>query len=255
MNLVINASEALGERPGEITLHTGVLDADAAYFASAQVAENLPAGRYVFLEVVDTGTGMDRETLARIFDPFFTTKFTGRGLGLAAVQGIIRGHRGAVRVYSEPGRGTTFKILFPAAEGAAEPSRVDSAHPLPEKGEGHILIIDDESTVRETSTAILRAYGFTAESAVDGRHGLEIFKASQTPISAVLLDLTMPNMDGEETFRQLRQLNPGVKVVLMSGFNKVDAINRFTGKGLAGFVQKPFDFETLLRELRRVLET
>ncbi len=253
MNLVINASEALEDRNGQITLTTGTVNIDAAYLATAQFMGELAPGPAVFLEVSDTGTGMSRETIARIFDPFFTTKFTGRGLGLAAVLGIVRGHKGAIKVYSEPGSGTTFRLFFPAARDAPQPL----TRPAPERpawrGSGRVLVIDDEEAVRQVATSILRALGFDAESAHDGADGVAIFSAAPDRYTAVLLDLTMPRVDGEETFRQLRLLRPGVKVILMSGFNRADAINRFVGKGLAGFVQKPFQVETLAAELRRVL--
>ncbi|WP_415908994.1 PAS domain-containing protein [Oleiharenicola sp. Vm1] len=253
MNLVINASEALEDRTGQITLNTGTVTVDAAYLATAQFTGELAPGPAVFLEVSDTGSGMTRETLARIFDPFFTTKFTGRGLGLAAVLGIVRGHKGAIKVYSEPGAGTTFRLFFPASREAAQPLARPVAEPPAWRGSGCVLVIDDEEAVRQVSLGILRALGFEAEAAPDGEAGIARFRAEPARFHAVLLDLTMPRVDGEETFRQLRLLQPDVKVILMSGFNRVDAINRFVGKGLAGFVQKPFQVETLASELQRVL--
>lgn len=252
MNLVINASEALEGAAGEITVTTGTVTVDAAYLATLQFAGELRAGPAVFLAVRDTGSGMTPETIARIFDPFFTTKFTGRGLGLAAVLGIIRGHKGAIKVDSEPGSGTTFRLLLPAAKGLAQPIAPPAPSPSAWKGSGRVLVIDDEEAVREVSLSILRALGFEAEAAHDGIEGLEKFEAAPGRYTAVLLDLTMPRIDGEETFLRLRQLQPDVKVILMSGYNRVDAINRFTGKGLAGFVQKPFPVETLAAELQRV---
>ncbi len=254
MNLVINASEAIGDNTGNITLRTGRLHADQAYLANAQFAGEIPAGDYVFLEVSDDGSGMSAETVARIFDPFFTTKFTGRGLGLAAVLGIVRGHKGAIKVYSEPGRGTSFKILLPATEGAAQPLGARTPGVAGWRGSGRVLVIDDEETVRQVSANVLRALGFEVDLAIDGVEAVKMFTGKPGAYTLVLLDLTMPNMDGEETYRQLRQISPAIRVILMSGFNKVDAINRFTGKGLAGFVQKPFELETLATELRRVLE-
>lgn len=253
MNLVINASEALEDRNGQITLNTGAIAIDAAYLATAQFTGDIAPGPAVFLEVSDTGTGMARETLARIFDPFFTTKFTGRGLGLAAVLGIVRGHKGAIKVYSESGAGTTFRILFPAAQGTAQPLARPAAERPAWRGTGRVLVIDDEEAVRQVATSILRVLGFETESAADGADGITRFQRSPAVYTAVLLDLTMPHVDGEETFRQLRLLHPNVKVILMSGFNKVDAVNRFVGKGLAGFVQKPFQVETLAAELQRVI--
>ena len=254
MNLVINAAEALGEKGGSITLSTSRCRADADYLSATRSPLPLPAGDYVCLEVGDDGQGMSRETVARIFDPFFTTKFTGRGLGLAAVQGIVRGHQGAIKVYSEPGRGTTFKLLFPAATGTAESLAQPASTPAEWRGEGRVLVVDDEESVRTVAVRLLAKLGFTPDVAVDGVEALERFKAAPAVYRLILLDLTMPRLDGEETFRQLRQFNPGVRVILMSGFNKVDAINRFIGRGLAGFVQKPFEVDTLSAEVRRVLE-
>jgi PAS domain S-box-containing protein len=254
MNLVINASEALGDRTGQITISTGRVLATPAYLSTVQFQTEIAPGDYVFVEVSDTGSGMSRETLARIFDPFFTTKFTGRGLGLAAVLGIVRGHKGAIKVYSEPGRGTTFRILLPPAEGAPQPLNRPAAAVPEWRGSGHVLVIDDEESVRTVARSVLEFTGFSVEEAGDGAAGVEIFTRDPNRFTAVLLDLTMPQMDGEEAFRQLRLLNPEVRVVLMSGFNRVDAINRFVGKGLAGFVQKPFEVQTLVNELRRVLE-
>ncbi len=253
MNLVINASEALNDRTGQITIGTGHLDATPAYLATAQIQGDIAPGSYVFLEISDSGIGMDRETMARIFDPFFTTKFTGRGLGLPAVLGIVRGHKGAIKIYSEPGRGTTFRVLLPSVEGAPQPLNRAPAPAPAWRGEGHVLVVDDEESVRQVTRSVLEFSGFTVEEAADGAAGVAVFQRDPARFAAVLLDLTMPHMDGEEAFRQLRLLNPQVRVVLMSGFNRVEAINRFVGKGLAGFVQKPFAVEILIAELRRVL--
>jgi len=255
MNLVINASEAIGERDGLITLSTGHLTIDEPYLDQAQLGAELKPGEYIFLEVGDNGGGMAPETLARIFDPFFTTKFTGRGLGLAAVHGIVRGHEGAIKVYSEPDRGTTFKLFFPATSGPAEAVAAPAPTAPAWRSSGRLLVVDDEESVRQVTVRIGEMLGFTVDTAVDGIAGLECFSRQPPAYALVLLDLTMPRLDGEETFRRLRALKPDVRVVLMSGFNKVEAINRFLGKGLAGFVQKPFEVATLIAELRRVLES
>ena len=166
MNLIINASEALGDKVGDIIASTGVVRADRAYLADTLLDDHLPEGRYVYLEVTDTGCGMDKETRSRIFDPFFTTKFTGRGLGLAATLGIVRGHNGAIRLYSEPGQGTAFKVIFPSSEQAASaieqsPEALEEWH-----GAGTILIVDDEEGVRFVASKALEKAGFTVD---DGR--------------------------------------------------------------------------------------
>lgn len=241
MNLVVNASEAIGENEGVISLATGTVDADEDYLAGTFMAPELSAGRYVFMEIGDTGCGMDEETKERIFDPFYSTKFTGRGLGLAAVQGIVSGHKGAMKVYSEVGAGTTFKILLPAAEGAADSERpgsvgVEAGSPA----SGLILVVDDEAQVRGTARRVLERRGFEVIEAPDGEVGVALFRERRDEVSAVLLDLTMPKLDGVAAFSLMRQISPETPVLLMSGYNEQAAIQRFTGKGLAGFVQKPF---------------
>lgn len=254
MNLVINASEAIGTRSGVIALNTGIVRADAHYLQTLRFTPDIPPGDYVFIEVSDNGSGMDDATLRQIFDPFFTTKFTGRGLGLAAVLGIMRGHRGGVKVYSEPGRGTTFKMLFPCVAGAADALDLPPTAQVAWRGHGTVLVIDDEETVRAVAARMLEALGFGVVLAEHGRDGFDKFRIEPDRYTLVLLDLTMPHMDGQETFRQLRLLRPEVKILLMSGFNQQEAVSPFTGKGLAGFVQKPFELATLAIELRRVLE-
>ena len=255
MNLVINASEAIGSERGTIHLGTRAIQADREYLDHTIGEPGLPAGRYVVLQVSDTGSGMSAETMARIFDPFFTTKFTGRGLGLAAVQGIIRTHNGAIRVYSEPGKGTTFKILLPASgkEPVAPVAAAGDAGHAPQTG--RILLIDDDASVRRTAERILARAGFTVTTAASGEEGVAAFRQDREGFDAVVLDLTMPGMDGEETFRQLRQVRANVRVMLMSGFNEQEAVQRFVGRGLAGFAQKPFSADTLLQKLRAVLES
>ncbi len=253
MNLVINAGEALGGKSGVITLNTGLVRADRAYLDRTVLSPDLPEGDYAFIEVSDNGCGMTAEQQARIFEPFFTTKFTGRGLGLSAVLGIVRGRHGAMRVYSEAGVGTTFKVVFPIAPGDAEPlTRVENTETW--TGAGSVLVIDDEQTVLSVAARMVEKFGFSAITARNGLEGIERFRDHRAEIVAVLMDLTMPHMDGESAFRELRALAPDVRVILMSGFNEQDAINRFTGKGLAGFVQKPFRPEALRQKLKEALE-
>lgn len=255
MNLVINASDAIGERSGVISLSTGIMRADKAYLSGTHLAPDLAEGDYVFIEISDNGTGMSKETMARIFDPFFTTKFTGRGLGLAAVLGIVRSHKGALKVYSEEGRGSTFKLLLPCAEGPAAPLDFRGQQLAGWSAHGTVLVVDDEETVRAVSARLLESFGFKTILAQDGRDAIEKFKANEAAIALVLMDLTMPHMDGEQAFRELRKLKPSVRVLLMSGFNEQDAINRFTGKGLSGFIQKPFKRDELQAKLKNILES
>jgi PAS domain S-box-containing protein len=249
MNLVINASEALEGRSGVISLTTGVARVNPEYLSRMQFTDKLPMGDYIFLEVSDNGSGMTKETLARIFDPFFTTKFSGRGLGLSAVLGIVRGHRGGLKVYSEPGRGTTFKILFPIVEGAAETAGPTTTT-IPEiQAGGTVLVVDDEETVCTMLARALERFGFKVELASNGQIAVEKAQACGGDYRLVLLDLTMPHMDGEATFSALRNIRPDLPVLLMSGFNENDALSRFGGKGLSGFLQKPFDLDNLRQKL------
>ena len=254
MNLIINASEAIGDNPGIISLVTGAVDCDRAYLRDIGGGEELPEGRYVFLEVTDTGSGMDRETQKKIFDPFFTTKFTGRGLGLAAVLGIVRGHRGAIKVYSEREKGSTFKVLLPAAEKAVKPAAGRGLPRAGWKGAGTVLLTDDEEMVREVGVGMLRSLGFRVLTAADGREALELFAAHRDEIVCVVLDLTMPRMDGEETFREIRRLDSGARVILTSGYEEHTVTRRFEGEGLSGFIQKPYKMSDFASMLQQVLE-
>ena len=252
MNLVINASEALADKSGTISLTSGLIRVDADYLSTTMLVEPLAIGDYVFLEVADNGSGMSAETKARIFEPFFTTKFTGRGLGLSAVLGIVRSHHGAMKVYSEPGKGTTFKLFFPVAEGQAAPVAANADSDSAFRGSGVILVVDDEETVRNVSARLLESMGFTVILANDGLDGLEKYKAHRAEIRVVLMDLTMPHMNGEEAFRQIRAIDQELPILLMSGFNEQEAVDRFTGKGLSGFVEKPFRSDALRAKLQAI---
>jgi PAS domain S-box-containing protein len=249
MNLVMNASDAIGERSGMITISTSAHHADRGYLNDVSGAGDLPPGEYVILQVTDNGCGMSAETKAKIFEPFFTTKFTGRGLGLSAVLGIVRGHKGALKVYSELGRGSTFKLLLPAAGSAASDTRINRRPSSQWRGSGTVLVIDDEESVRTVTSRMLKALGFDVLTAQNGKQGLLVFRAHAERICVVLLDLTMPEMDGEETFRELRNVRGDANVILMSGFHEQEAGARFVGKGLAGFLQKPFTPEELRERL------
>ena len=255
MNLIINASEAIGEKSGIITISTGLIDAKRDYLSIIRIDEFLPEGYYVFIEVSDTGCGMDKEVQDKLFDPFFSTKFIGRGLGLSAVQGIVRGHTGAIKVYSEPGKGSTFKILLPCPDLLYNVPEKEISPELRElTAKGTVLVVDDEETVRAYASRILERLGFKVLTAKDGRDGVEKFRAHTDEISLVLLDMTMPHMDGKEAFRELKIIKPDISVILSSGYNEQEATSYFTGKGLAGFIQKPFQIDTLVAKLREVLQ-
>ncbi len=256
LNLVTNASDAIGEDCGIITVSTGWMRADERYLDGPWLPEAVAPGEYVYLEVSDTGRGMDAEAKERMFEPFFSTKGTGRGLGLSAVLGIVSGHRGAMRVYSEPGRGTTIKVLLPAAGGPEAPSgaagtRVRGIAPPPHGGV--ILIADDEQTVRELAGAVLAREGYEVLTAADGAAALEVFERRGGKVDLVLLDMTMPQLNGAETYSRLRRLRSEVPVILSSGYNEQDATSRFAGKGLAGFLRKPWTAEGLRDAVRGVL--
>jgi PAS domain S-box-containing protein len=250
MNLVINASEAIGEKSGVIAVTTGYMNCDRSYLKNIWLDENLIDGLYVYLEIADSGCGMSKETMARMFDPFFTTKFTGRGLGMAAVLGIVRGHNGAINVYSEEGKGTTFKVLLPATDRPADLFDGDRQRDS-WQGSGTVLLVDDEESIRGIGSEMLKELGFTVITANDGREAVELFVATPD-IAFVILDLTMPHVDGEQCFRTLRQLKPDVKVIMSSGYSEQEVSQKFSGKGLAGFIQKPYRL-SVLREAIQAL--
>jgi CheY-like chemotaxis protein len=251
MNLVINGAEAIGEDGGTVTVSTRLREIDRDYVKDNLAGDNIPPGSYLVLEVHDTGSGMDAATQARIFDPFFTTKFTGRGLGLAAVLGIVRGHQGALTVYSEPGNGTTFKVFLPIAgasvEAAVEPSPVTDL-----RGEGTILVVDDEEVILRTVRAALERYGYTVVSAGGGEEAAQILQQMGGGIKLILLDMTMPVISGEQTLHLLRAIRPDVPVIATSGYNEVEALRRF-GVGISGFIQKPFTPRKLAEKIHSVL--
>jgi two-component system cell cycle sensor histidine kinase/response regulator CckA len=257
MNLITNASEAIGDKSGVITVTTGVMDVTENYLEGVFINKDVEEGFYTFIEVSDTGCGMDKATQANMFDPFFTTKFTGRGLGMAATLGIIRGHKGAIKVYSEVGQGTSIKVLFPSSGEMVDDDQSAARRlPLIDKwqGEGVILVVDDDETVRAVAKSVLIEAGFTVLTAEDGREGLKVFSADPDQISLVLLDITMPHMDGAETFSEMRKIRPDVLVLLSSGYNKEEATSRFAGKGLAGFIQKPYHPNDLISMLHKLLK-
>lgn len=254
MNLVINASEAIGDASGVINISTGLTRVDQDYLSGTIVMDELPDGTYASLEVSDTGCGMSPEVVKKVFDPFFTTKFSGRGLGLAAVIGIVRGHNGAIKVYSESSRGTAFKLLFPIVPGEIDFLSQKPNEPVLNQRQGCVLIVDDEESIRTMVAQMVQKLGFDLEMAPDGREAVEMFRKNPTKYEVVLMDLTMPHMNGELAFGKMRKINADIPIILMSGFNEEQASARFKGKGLSGFVEKPFSFSTLVELINRVLE-
>jgi PAS domain S-box-containing protein len=259
MNLITNASDAIGDNTGTISIKTGEMECVADYLAVSYLNDDLPEGVYSYIEVTDSGCGMDKETQAKLFEPFFTTKFVGRGLGLAAVLGIVRGHKGAIKVYSEVGKGSTFKVLFPACKDsalvAAKKEPVKESDIQHWQSSGKVLLADDEEVVRNVSQKMLEIIGFEVLTASDGLEAVELFSKYAEEIVCVLLDLTMPKLDGSEVFNRIRQIRSDIKVILCSGYNQQEATQRFVGKGLANFIQKPYRMHSLIATLKEVLDS
>jgi two-component system, cell cycle sensor histidine kinase and response regulator CckA len=253
MNLIINSADAIGGKSGDIhvvTKHRTLTEAEIAQ--GEWVGAPLTAGCYVQLEVQDTGCGMDAQTMRKIFDPFFTTKFTGRGLGLASVIGIVRAHNGALHVTSVVDQGTTFTILLPMA--TAELPLADELTTVPFVGTGElVLVIDDEEPVCTSMAAILHEAGLRVLTTNDGATGLRVFREHRHELRLVLLDLAMPGMSGEEVLHQLLAIDAHIPVVLISGYSEADIMDRFVNKQLAGFVQKPCTAGVLLQHLQQYL--
>jgi PAS domain S-box-containing protein len=255
INLITNASEAIGDASGRIIITTGVQECDVQCLKQSRIEDVPPAGRFVYLEVSDTGCGMDEQTQQRLFDPFFTTKSPGRGLGMSAILGIVRGHGGAIFVESSPGRGTSIRILFPAPEEArAEKEAVNDTRAA-EAGapamSGTVLVVDDEEIVRMVCKEMVESMGLQVLTAADGREAVDLFASHADSISHVILDLSMPNMDGMAAFTELVHIKPGVKVILSSGYDEQDSLQRLPGPGPAGFIQKPYSLQNLRDALEK----
>jgi len=256
LNLIVNASESIDEQEdGVVTVSTGVMQADKHYLESSIEGSSLEAGSYVFLEVSDTGCGMNQRTLRKIFDPFFTTKFTGRGLGMSAILGIVRGHHGCMRIHSEVDRGTIIRVLFPASHEYIEKTtdHDECSAEVELSDMGVALVVDDEEQIREVVGEMLKVCGFTIMTAGNGMEGVEVFQQHYHQIALVLLDITMPKMDGVSCFQQLRKIAPGVKVILVSGYSKKDIMARFGKQKVEGFLQKPFSLVELDNMVKEVL--
>ncbi len=251
MNLITNASDAIDGSPGRISVRTGTRAFDAAELAEATLDQTSGPGSYCFLEVADTGCGIRETERARLFDPFFTTKFKGRGLGLAAVLGIVRSHRGAIWVHSEPGRGTVFRLALPASEDAV--CRTPTAAAEETTAEfatlGTVLIVDDEAYVRELTSRMLRRLGLCVRGAADGAEAVETFRTHRREIGVVLLDATMPKMSGAESFRALREIDPEVMIVYSSGHTEEDSRLDLRGERPDAFLAKPYASDALVRAL------
>lgn len=262
MNLVINAAESLQEQPGIVTITTGIQSCDQSCLAASRLNEKAAPGHYLFLEVSDNGCGMSKETLKRLFDPFYTTKFAGRGLGMSAVKGIIKTHGGALFVESAPRSGTTFRVLFPILESALPATAHETIAPLPEQCSrpesqlsGVALVVDDEKSVLKICKKMVELCGFSVITACDGIDAVTKFREHADDIVVVLMDLTMPNMDGLTAMREIYSIRPGIKVILSSGFNEEELGERITSQPPSGFIRKPYNMNLLEAEIRKVVQS
>ena len=253
MNLVANASEAIGVGTGTVTIRTERVNLAPMDMLTLNSAPDMEPGPCVCLSVCDTGCGIPPETIAHIYEPFFTTKFVGRGLGLAAVLGIVHGHRGAIRVSSQVGVGTTFELLFPIVTTPPREPAAPGAPPAAPLARGTVLVVDDDETIRSFANTVLRAAGYTVVDAADGEDALKKLRRDPVQFDAVLLDLTMPKLDGEDTLMGLRMLAPNLPVILTSGYGEQTVAQRFVGRGLADFLAKPFVSETLVSTIHTAI--
>jgi CheY-like chemotaxis protein len=255
MNLIMNAADSLPDGAGTIRLATGLADLSSEKLSRLISGAGLAAGRYVYIEVCDTGCGMTEEVKSKLFDPFFSTKGQGRGLGLAAVLGIVRGHQGALQVDSESGSGTVVRVFLPASERTVtlQPS-APHKNRIGQTGPATILVVDDVPAVLDSARLLLESMGFSVLTAGDGLEAVDIFRTRSAEIGAVLLDLSMPAMPGADVFRELRSLRPDAPILLTSGYSEEEAVQAFQEKGLAGFIQKPYRTEDLRAKLSAVLQ-
>jgi CheY-like chemotaxis protein len=255
LGLVINASEALGEGCGVVMISTAAVECTRARFRDFYLNVDIPEGLYVCVEVTDTGCGMDETIRQRVFEPFFSTKFTGRGLGLAAVLGIVRGHKGAIEVRTTPGQGSTFRVLLPAAAESVEDRSATTATPeLPESRGRTILLVDDEEPVRTVAGQMMEVLGFKVRTARDGAEAVMILKEERDEIDLVVLDLAMPFMNGEEAYRAMKAMDPDLVILITSGYSEEEVIRRLAGVTMDGFIPKPFSFQNLREALSRAVE-
>jgi PAS domain S-box-containing protein len=252
MNLVINASEALEGQSGTVSVVTGKRECDSEYFLDPWQTDPVPAGEYVFLEVRDSGCGISPEKLGRVFDPFYTTKFTGRGLGMSAVLGIARGHKGAIKIHSRVGQGTVFKFLLPAS-GHPVAEQVQKESTGMARQHGLVMVVEDEPTVLALSCRMLQDMGFTPIEAEDGLRAVEIYRRRGQDILLTLMDLTMPGLDGREATEAIRMIDPSAKVVVVSGYTQEDSAIVRAVPGLDGFLQKPFSAVDLQQAVHAIL--
>ncbi len=254
INLITNAIEAIGDANGTITIATGIRTIDSDYINKNKIGNMIDPGIYVYIEITDTGEGIPPEIQERMFEPFFSTKEVGRGLGLSAVMGIVKGHNGTINVYSEPKKGSTIKCLFPAQNAQHKREGKETlVSETPTNKKQTIMVVDDELMVRNTLKRILEKSGYDVILADDGIDAISKFKNYKDEISLVIMDLTMPKMDGATAFSELKLIKSNVKVLLSSGYNEQELSQRFVSKGLAGFLQKPYGMKDLLEKIKKII--
>jgi CheY-like chemotaxis protein len=249
MNLMLNAAEALGDKSGAISVRTRLVPAAAVDTSEAVLACKTVASNYLELVIADTGCGMTKQTLDRAFEPFFTTKFPGRGLGLSAVLGTVRGHNGILHVQSQPGEGTTVRIYLPCPEPETPALPYSAAKPAPGTA-GTILLVEDESSVRECTQTLLNELGYSVLVAESGTCGLSLFQLHAQELTAIILDLALPGAAGEELYQRVREVRPQLPVLVSSGFGEETTMRRLNDRQQALFLHKPFTLEMLASKLR-----
>ncbi|MEI6208590.1 MAG: ATP-binding protein [Desulfuromonadales bacterium] len=255
MNLIINASEAIGEAQGVIQISLTKKAIEEGQAAKDHIGNIIPPGCYACLEVADTGCGMDDETKRRIFEPFYTTKFTGRGLGMSAVLGIISAHKGALQLTSQSGQGTTFTIYLPIESNI--PTGDEASEQIAStlwQGSGRVLLVEDEDQVKLVAKAMLEALGFKVYDASNGREALDLYQNNSADINLVLTDIGMPIMDGYTLFRELKALSPELPIIISSGFGDTVVTTRIPVAQIAGLVSKPYRFDQLRDVLKGVVD-
>jgi CheY-like chemotaxis protein len=255
MNLITNAAESIpSERDGEVRLTTRAVSCSKNDLRKSFLPETPPPGKFVCIEVSDTGSGMTPEALDRLFEPFFTTKASGRGLGMAATLGIVRGHRGAITVESTPGNGTTIRVLLPSSgRSASDVGNAEGGGVTEWRGHGPVLLVDDEEAVRSLAARMLERIGFEVLVAGDGVDGVALFRERSDEIRCVLLDFSMPRMDGVQASLELQRIREDIPIIVCSGFNRHEVEDRFTGRAIAAFLHKPFRYEQIRHAFQTAL--
>ncbi len=256
MNLVINASEAISDAQGEIRVSLATATIIAGQSKKDHLGKTIPAGQYVCLEVSDTGCGMDEDTKQRVFEPFYTTKFTGRGLGMSAVLGIIAAHMGSLQLFSQPGQGSTFKVYLPVqiSDSVEYQSHQHAASSAAWQDSGTVLLVEDEEQIKFIARIMLIKLGFTVIEASNGKEALELYSENAADITLVITDMGMPIMDGYALFRELKKLNPLLPIIISSGFGNSVVTSMIAREDIAGLVGKPYNFDQLRDVLKMVLK-